>query len=231
MSSTSNPIARRLLNTFFYLLTSVLCDVESSALARVPVRGPLILISNHVNVLEIPVLVSRLGKRPISGFFASYRLDSSWMRWLLTTYGGIAVHRGAPDVKALRTAADRIREGYIFALAPEGTRSGDGVLGRARAGVVVLALETDTPILPVVHYGDAHWQTNLKNFKRTPFQIEVGSAFRLNPHGEKVTRPIRQAMLEEIMVQVAALLPEQYRGQYAGRPDKAPRYLDFVDIT
>lgn len=222
------PFARRALNAFFYLLTTAICEVEADALARVPRRGPLILVSNHVNVLEIPVLVPRLGDRPVSGFFASYRLKSRWMRWLLTTYGGIPVHRGAPDTKALRSAAERIQAGDIFALAPEGTRSRDGILGRGRAGVVVLALETGAPVLPVVHHGDAHWQQNLKRLRRTPFRIEVGTPFRLNSRGEKVNRALRQAMLAEVMAQMAALLPEQFRGQHEAGAARAPRYLDFL---
>jgi 1-acyl-sn-glycerol-3-phosphate acyltransferase len=219
-----------MVNAFFYALTGIICDVNSDALELVPERGPLILVSNHVNVLEIPVIVPRLGDRPISGFFASYRLESRWMRWLLTTYGGVAVRRGTPDITALEAAAQRIRAGDIFALAPEGTRSGDGVLGRGRAGVVLLALETGAPIMPVVHHGDAQWQSNLKKLRRTPFNIEVGTPFRLNPRHEKVTRVIRQSMIDEIMVQMATLLPPSWRGEYADRVGQQPRFLHFETL-
>ncbi|MGD2058488.1 MAG: lysophospholipid acyltransferase family protein [Anaerolineales bacterium] len=227
MSSKQRSVARKTLNAFFYILTSLLCDVDANALKRIPERGPLILVSNHVNILEIPVLLSRLGDRPISGFFASYRLKSGWMRWLLSTYGGIPVHRGAPDKKALNAAVERIRAGDIFALAPEGTRSGDGVMGRGRAGVVLMALNTGAPILPVVHHGDAHWQSNLRRLRRTPFHIEVGTPFKLNPHGLNVDRSLRQAMLGEIMTQMAALLPPSWRGPYADEVAKTPNYLEF----
>lgn len=230
MNSTYQPVARRAVNAFFYLLTSLICDVDASELVKVPRQGPLILVSNHVNVLEVPVLVPRLGDRPISGFFASYRLKSAWMRWLLTTYGGIPVHRGAPDTQALRAAAGRIRAGDIFALAPEGTRSGDGVLGRGRAGVVILALETGAPILPVVHHGDANWQENIKRFRRTPFRIRVGRPFRLVTRAVKVDRALRQAMVAEIMIQMATLLPENMQGEYAKHVGVKPEHLQFLDL-
>jgi 1-acyl-sn-glycerol-3-phosphate acyltransferase len=230
MPASSNPFARRVLNAIFYTLTALICDVDASELVAVPEYGPLILVSNHVNVLEIPVLIPRLGDRPISGFFASYRLKSVWMRWLLTTYGGIPVHRGTPDGAALRAAVDRIRDGDIFALAPEGTRSGSGVLGRGRAGVVLIALQTGAPILPVVHHGDAHWQANLKKLRRTPFHIRVGTPFMLKSHGVKVDRAIRKEMVEEIMAQMAALLPPSWRGQYGDRVDVQPKYLEYVAL-
>jgi 1-acyl-sn-glycerol-3-phosphate acyltransferase len=153
------------------------------------------------------------------------------MRWLLTTYGGVAVKRGAPDARALESAARRILEGAIFALAPEGTRSGDGVLGKGRAGVVLLGLQTGAPILPVVHHGDAHWQSNLKRLRRTPFRIEVGTPFRLNPRGQKVDRALRRVIAEEIMVQMAALLPVAWRGAYAEKVGRTPQYLDFISSS
>jgi 1-acyl-sn-glycerol-3-phosphate acyltransferase len=231
MGDVGHPFARRVLNAFFYALTALICDVDTGALSKIPPRGPLIIVSNHVNVLEIPVIIPRLGQRPISGFFASYRLSSPWMRWLLTTYGGIAVKRGAPDARALESAARRILAGDIFAMAPEGTRSGDGVLGKGRAGVVVLGLETDVPILPVVHHGDAHWQSNLKRLRRTPFHIDVGVPFRLNARGERVDRALRLAIAEEIMVQMAALLPVAWRGEYTQKVGRTPQYLDFISFS
>jgi 1-acyl-sn-glycerol-3-phosphate acyltransferase len=93
--------------------------------------------------------------------------------------------------------------------------------------VVLLALETGAPILPVVHHGDANWQDNLKRIRRTPFHIRVGQQFNLNTRGERVDRALRQAMLEEIMIQMAALLPETWRGEYAGSVEEKPVYLDF----
>lgn len=225
--SRTSTIARRVLDQFFYYLTEMICDVDARSLARVPTRGPLILVCNHVNVLELPVLVSRLSPRPISGFFAAYRLESSWMKCLLSTYGGIPIRRGIPDIQALEQAVQRIRAGYIFALAPEGTRSANGVLGKGRAGVVLLALETGAPILPVVHHGDANWQENLRGLKRTPFRVEVGETFRLKPGPGTIMRTLRNEMLDEIMIQMAALLPEPLRGEYAAHIGKPPQHLVF----
>lgn len=208
------------------LLTTILCRIEVRQLDKVPPHGPLILVTNHVNILEIPILYTRLQPRPISGFFASYRLKSRWMTWLLNTLGGIPVHRGQPDRNALTLAADRIRAGDIFALAPEGTRSGDGRLGRGRAGVLVLALETGAPILPVAFWGSEHWQDNLKRLQRTPFEVAVGEPFVLELGTRTPDRALRQAATDEVMQQIAKLLPAQYRGEYA-EPAAEPRYLRF----
>ncbi len=209
------------------LLTTLLCRIEAEALARVPGSGPLILVTNHVNILEIPVLYTRLQPRPISGFFAAYRMKSRWLRWLLTTFGGIPVERGRPDRQAMHQAAERLRVGDIFALAPEGTRSKDGRLKRGRAGVVLLALESGAPVLPLAFWGSENWQENLKRLQRTPFKIAVGTPFRIRCT-RRPDRATRQAVVDEIMRELAGLLPDEYRGAYADAPTDAPRYLEFL---
>ena len=214
---------------FLDILTSTICRIDDAQLERVPARGPLILITNHVNVLEIPVLYSRLQPRPISGFFAAKRLESAWMRWLLNALHGIPVQRGNLDRTALKGAISRIRAGDIFAIAPEGTRNADGCLGPGKPGVVLLATQSEAPIQPVVHWGDKHWQRNLRRLRRTPFHIAAGRPFRLDTGGKRVDREMRQEILDEIIVQMAALLPPEYRGVYANRDATTSKYLQFLD--
>jgi 1-acyl-sn-glycerol-3-phosphate acyltransferase len=224
-------LSQTLVLKFLDVLTSTICRIDDAQLAHVQARGPLILITNHVNVLEIPVLFLRLQPRPISGFFAAKRLESAWMRWLLNTLNGIPVQRGKMDRSALRQAISRIHAGDIFAIAPEGTRNADGQLGQGKPGVVLLAMQSGAPIQPVVHWGDAHWQRNLRRLRRTPFHMAVGRPFRLNTGGVRVDRRMRQEILDEIMVQMAALLPMEHRGVYANRVAATSKYLQFLESS
>ena len=214
---------------FFGPLMSAICHIDDSQLARVPGHGPLILIINHVNILEVPVLYTRIQPRSITGFFAGYHLESPLMRWLLLTLNGIPVQRGTPDRAALREGISRIRSGSIFAIAPEGTRSKDGRLGPGKQGVVTLAQKTGAPILPIVHWGSEHWQDNVVRLRRTPFNIAVGRSFRLDTGGKRVNRHMRQEIMDEIMAQMAALLPQEYRGVYADQGSTQSQYLRFTE--
>jgi len=222
-------LSQTLVLKFLDVLTSTICRIDDAQIAKVPERGPLILITNHVNVLEIPVLFSRLQPRPISGFFAAKRLESSWMHWLLKALNGIPVQRGKMDRKALKRAITRIHSGDIFAIAPEGTRNADGRLGQGKPGVVLLALQSEAPIQPIVHWGDKHWQRNLRRLRRTPFHIAVGQPFHLDTGGVRVDRRMRQEILDEIMAQMAVLLPMEYRGVYANQDAANPKYLRFLE--
>jgi 1-acyl-sn-glycerol-3-phosphate acyltransferase len=215
------------LRRFFWLLTTAMCKIEDQQVEKIPPRGPWILVTNHVNVLEIPVMYTRLRPRPISGFFAASRLESIWMRWLLYAFGGIPVRRGEPDLAALRQAVDQIRSGSIFAVAPEGTRNPEGKLQKGKAGVVLLTQSTGAPIQPIVHYGDFHWQQNLKRLRRVPFKISVGRPFRIIKQEQRITGVLRQAITDEIMLQMASLLPEPCRGYYAGR-EPTTEFIQFI---
>jgi 1-acyl-sn-glycerol-3-phosphate acyltransferase len=54
----------------------------------------------------------------------------------------------------------------------------------------------------------------------------VGNLFCLNAKG-RVTREMRQQMTDEIMYQIAALLPPDYRGYYADLSAATETYLRF----
>jgi 1-acyl-sn-glycerol-3-phosphate acyltransferase len=223
---STNP-SEWFLRRFFWMLTTVLCKIDDRQVEMIPDSGPWILVTNHVNVLEIPVMYTRLRPRPISGFFAAYRLESIWMRWLLYAFGGIPVRRGEPDLAALRQAIKQIRSGSIFAVAPEGTRNPEGNLQKGKAGVVLLAQSTGAPIQPIVHYGDFHWQQNLKRLRRVPFNIAVGRPFTIIQQEQRITGTIRRAITDEIMMQMARLLPESSRGYYADR-EPTTQFIQFL---
>jgi 1-acyl-sn-glycerol-3-phosphate acyltransferase len=114
----------------------------------------------------------------------------------------------------MRKSLEALEKGKILAIAPEGTRNKSGRLIRAHPGVITLALRSGAPLLPVAHWGGENFLTDLKRLKRTDFHIRVGEPFKLNPGMERVSREIRQQMVDEMMYRLAALLPEKYRGVY-----------------
>ena len=221
------PIARTFMNTVIRVGTSALCRIEYLPLKQVPERGPLILVSNHIGSLEVPLLFVHLQPRKMIGLAKIETWDSRFMGWLFDLWEAIPIRRGEADLEAVRRCLEVLRAGDMLAVAPEGTRSRDGRLLRAQPGIAMLALRSGAPILPLVHWGGEKFSSNLKRLKRTDFHIRVGRPFVVHVEGEKVTGEVRQAIADEIMAQVAALMPEEYRGEYAGWRGRAPQYLRF----
>jgi 1-acyl-sn-glycerol-3-phosphate acyltransferase len=209
-------------------LTSLICRIDDAQLARVPDHGPLIVATNHVNIIEIPIIYTRLQPRPVVGMVLADRWNNPLLRWVLDVGGTIPLRRGEPDVAALRTALDRLKAGHIIIIDPEGTRSGDGRLQKGHPGAVLLALRSGAPLLPVVFHGSEQYKDNLRRLRRTDFYIEVGRPFHLDAGGRRVTRQVRQRMIDEVMYQMAALLPPAYRGVYSDLSAATEEHLAWL---
>jgi 1-acyl-sn-glycerol-3-phosphate acyltransferase len=117
----------------------------------------------------------------------------------------------------------------MLLLDPEGTRSHNGCLQKGRPGAILLALHSSAPLLPIVHYGSENYLENLKHLRRTDLHYVVGKPFRVDAGGQRVTSVIRQQMIDEVMFQMAGLLPPQYRGAYAAVDAVAHKYLVFEE--
>jgi 1-acyl-sn-glycerol-3-phosphate acyltransferase len=207
--------------------TRALCRLDIAELERVARQGPVILVSNHVTSLEVPLLFAHLQPRRMIGLAKTETWDSRFMGWLFTLWEAIPVRRGEADLDAMRRCLDVLKSNGILAIAPEGTRSRHGRLLRGQPGIVTLALRTGAPIQAIAHWGGEAFGSNLKRLKRTDFRVRVGQPFYLDAHGEKVTGEVRQAMVDEIMCRVAELLPEAYHGEYAEAVEQPAKYIRY----
>jgi len=223
----STTLTYRVVTSTIKGLTRLLCRVNDAQLAQVPSRGPLIIVANHVNFMEVPVLYTHLQPRPLAGFAKAETWDNPALRLLADLWGAIPLQRGEADMTALRQALQALEAGQILVVAPEGTRSGHGQLQQGHPGVVFLGLRSGAPLLPVVYYGGELFWRNLPRLRRTDFHIIVGQPFFLDAGGTKVTRQVRQQMADEVMYQMARLLPPAYRGAYSDVAATTEKYLRF----
>ena len=184
-------------------LTSLICRIDDAELKKVPARGPLIIYINHVNILEIPIIYTHLQPRRLHGMMLAEREKNPLLRWMMRVSETIPLRRGEADVIAVRKGLKVLEQGEMIVIAPEGTRSHDGKLQPAHPGVVLMALHSGAPLIPVAFYGAENYKENLRRLKRTDFHLRVGKPFHLDPHGEPVTRQVREQMMDELMLQLA----------------------------
>jgi 1-acyl-sn-glycerol-3-phosphate acyltransferase len=204
-----------LINFITRVYTRIVCRIDAPNLQKIPMQGPLIVVSNHTGQIEVPLIFAHLQPRKMTGWAKIESWDNKFLNWVFNVWGMVPVRRGEADMHALKAAIRALGDKRIFGVAPEGTRNYNGVLIRAQPGAVTLALHTGAPILPVAHWGGEKLMKNLKRFKRTDFHIRVGEPFRIDTQGIKVTGEIRQQIVDEMMYEIARLLPEEYRGVYS----------------
>ncbi|HRY56155.1 MAG TPA: lysophospholipid acyltransferase family protein [Spirochaetia bacterium] len=218
----------RLVTPLVKAILSMPCRVDSSELARVPRRGPLIVAINHINFLEVPLVYAHLYPRDSVGMVKRETWANPLIGLLADVWGSIALDRGSTDLRAMRLALDALAARRILLLAPEGTRSGHGRLQRGHGGIVQLALRSGAPILPVAHFGGEGFWANLRSLRKTRFVFRVGQAFRLRAPEGGLTKSARAEMTDQIMNRLSILLPPAYRGVY-GEPESAPTdRLEFL---
>lgn len=220
-------IVRVICNHTIKFLTNVLCKVDAAQLAKVPLVGPLIVIVNHVNFLELPMVYPRVPSDLGIGFSKEENWNSLLYRLLFAVWDVIPINRDEVDLTALRRGIEALEQGRILFITPEGTRSHHGRLQAGKPGVVMIAQRSGAPVIPIACYGGEKFTENLKRLRRTDYHIAVGQPFRVETNGVKVTRTVRQQITDEMMYQLAALLPPEYRGVYANMDAATQTYLRF----
>jgi 1-acyl-sn-glycerol-3-phosphate acyltransferase len=220
-------IVRRVFNGLARLLTGLICKVDADQLKRIPRTGPVIIIVNHVNFLELPIIYPRTPSDLGIGYSKVENWDNAIYRLLFNNWDVIPIERDVIDITAMRRGLQALEEGRILFITPEGTRSHDGRLQRGKPGVVLMAERSKAPVWPVACYGGENVMDNLKRLKRTDYHVAVGNPFRLDTGGVKVTSAIRQQIADEMMCQIAALLPPEYRGVYSDLEAATDEFLTF----
>ena len=207
----------RLLNGALRVLFWILLRCEVRGLQNVPLSGPILIIVNHINFLDAAVAAVVL-PRDMYLMTKIETFNAPVFNWVIWWYGVFSVRRGEVDRTALRQALDILEGGGVLLVAPEGTRSGDGLMQQARNGVAYIATKAGVPILPVAVWGvEAFWK-RLPRLKRTEVNVRVGEPFTLQARESSTRRGELTEMTEEAMLRLADLLPPEYRGYYGDEP-------------
>ncbi len=194
-------------------------------------EGPLIMVSNHLSWLDIPLLGLSFRRR-IAFMAKKEYFTSRFHRILLNLYGGFTVERGTVDRKALDIANDMLQQGVILGIFPEGTRSRTEQLMRGRLGAAFVALQNDAHIIPIGISGTERiryrYEDKSKILHRPKVVINMGTPFKLARCYGRPGREELVAATEEIMTRLALLLPENYRGVYA---EKVAGHVELPSMT
>jgi 1-acyl-sn-glycerol-3-phosphate acyltransferase len=134
--------------------------------------------------------------------------------WLADKFGAFPVAKGKLNRRAGRTAVELLANGQALIIYPEGQRSLDGKLGPAYSGAALLAIKSDVPIVPVGIIGTAQLKGKWWFLRRPKITMNIGQPFTLQACPEKPTKEMVNGMTRDIMLHIAAQLPEDYRGSY-----------------
>ncbi len=116
---------------------------------NIPKKNGAILAGNHKTNFDCFMVI--LSTRRCVHFLAKAELFKlSFFNWFFNNSGLIPVYRNGKDKKALETAIDRLKNGELVGVFPEGklNKNAQNSLLPFKIGAVKMAKETGCPIIP-----------------------------------------------------------------------------------
>jgi 1-acyl-sn-glycerol-3-phosphate acyltransferase len=201
-------------------LLRIVARIELLGMDKMPKEGGIVIAANHIGRLDVAMVYHVLDRDDIIIMVAEKYEKYAFTRWLTRLVNGIFVDRYNADFGAVRKTLRRLQQGGVLAVTPEGTRSRSGNLLPGKPGGIYMAIKAGVPILPVAVTGTEDYEVKArwKRLKRLDIKVVVGTPFTLPPLKGRDRDTLLQEYTDEIMCQIAALLPDERRGVYAGHP-------------
>jgi 1-acyl-sn-glycerol-3-phosphate acyltransferase len=141
---------------------------------RVPLSGGVILASNHQSFFD-PIMATLPVPREACYLGRDSLFSHPVLAAVIRMYNCIPVKRASADVRALKSVMNKLDEGYMVTLFPEGTRTPDGRVHDCQPGVVLIARRTGAPIVPVAVEGAFEvWPRQRKFPHPRPVWVQYG---------------------------------------------------------
>lgn len=179
---------------------------------RVPLTGGVILAANHASVLDPPVIGG--GFNRIVNYLARRTLmDIPVFGSILRQLSVVPVDRDGSGGAGLKAILNRLTDGGIILLFPEGTRTTDGKMQPARSGIGLTVIKSTAPVVPVRVNGTF---LALSRYMKFPMPRRVTVIYGEPMRFEKLRaeakvcskdrlKEIYQQVADEIMAAIAAL--------------------------
>lgn len=190
---------------------------------NIPATGPVILVGNHLSVVDsffLPVMIDRrvyfLAK---SDYFTGKGLKGWIVKTFMTAVGQLPIDRsgGKASEASLNTALGVLDRGEVLGIYPEGTRSPDARLYRGRTGVARMVLESGAVVVPVVMIDtEKAMPIGAKIPKIRRIGTVVGKPLDFTRFaGMSADRFVLRSVTDEIMLEIQKLSGQRYVDVYA----------------
>lgn len=165
-------IARAIMIFIMRIYCGIVYRIKIEGMENLPKEGNTIICSNHVHMLDSISLVIRFKTKRMIRVMAKEELFKNKIAaWAFRKAGAFPIKRGKGDTEALEVAKDYINKGDMLLMFPEGTRNGLDKGLKMKKGAAILALSTNSVIVPIGIKG------NYKPF--TKVRIRIGKPITL----------------------------------------------------
>ncbi|MCI5796495.1 MAG: AMP-binding protein [Ruminococcus sp.] len=139
--------------SFFKNLAKSFYKINVSGTEHIPQKGGFIICANHVSKIDFLFISLALSKERYMKLCCMAKKElfrnDPFSRKLIKSAGMVPVDRGGMNSSSMENLKKRLEENWGVIIHPEGTRSEDGIFRKIKSGAGALAVETDTPVIPV----------------------------------------------------------------------------------
>lgn len=163
-----------------------------------PPRGGVIVAANHTSYWD-PVVVGCALSRPVLFMAKAELFKFPVFSSLLRGLGAFPIHRHRIDRQALRAAQQKLQQGHVIGVFPEGTRSKSDALLKPHLGAALLAIKYGVPVVPVGLLGTRGLTGKVL--------VHIGKPLRFSSSdGEKPSKERLESVAQEIMDSIGRLV-------------------------
>jgi 1-acyl-sn-glycerol-3-phosphate acyltransferase len=196
----------------FFVLSRIFLGYSVYGRNNVPKAGPVIIASNHASYLD-PIFAGCGTSRPLDFMARETLFRNFFFGGLIRMVHTFPVKRNFQDVGAMREAITRLKRGHALLIFPEGTRTLDGNLQGAKAGISFLACSGGALVVPAYIKGSfTVLPKGAKHIRRAPVSISFGAPLDFSEYmsrnGYKEPSDAYQPFANFIMEKIASLHDE-----------------------
>jgi 1-acyl-sn-glycerol-3-phosphate acyltransferase len=178
-----------------------------------PLSGPVIIAANHESYLDPPFVGSSFN-RPIN-YLARETLFSNWLSGpFLSALNAVPVDRGGGGAKGLKIILERLMDNNAIIIFPEGTRTSDGKMKSAQAGIGLTIIKSRAPVVPVRLWTYNTYGRHRRIPRLAPIAVKFGHPIHFHSLREKAAtcprpelRNLYQQATDETMTAIATMRP------------------------
>jgi 1-acyl-sn-glycerol-3-phosphate acyltransferase len=194
------PLAVACMRVFFRL--------EVQGREHVPTSGPLLIVSNHVSLLD-PPFVGGAAPRELYFLAKEELFKVPLLGRLIHALNARPVKRDGSDGRALKSALRLLADNRALLLFPEGTRGTEGGLGVGKLGAAMLALMSGAPVVPACVSGTGQALPAGRLLPRFgKVRVRFGPPLTFKPAGDDRRKERYREATEEMMRAIAQLMRE-----------------------
>lgn len=225
-------MARKLIVIILKIFFKIFTRTKISGLENIPMAEPTIIAGNHIGILDgimIPT-IPMVSKHPNLIVVIAEKYEKiPIFKWAIENLNFMFIDRFNPDVKTIKKVILQLKDNGLLIISPEGTRSTNASLMEGKSGPAYLAAKTGANIVPIGITGtqDQQLKSRFRKLKRLEVSINIGKPFKISDLPRDKRDEFLNKHTDEIMCQIASLLPEEYRGIYQNHP----RLIELLEIS